>query len=531
MTSWLLRLLYFAFLPVIVVAASVVGYYSYVSAAQFERIEEQSLGQSLFVLARDRVDEVERRIIAWDNAAFNAININALDTLQEQWPPVAPTISPSVRALVVLDDQNKVGAFVARATQSEQRAFLRLVLDRVVPDLQTQELPLGQLRHLHRAYGGASYLFSYKKTRADDDREYLLVAHHDAGYVLREVIAAVFASDTDHLYNVVEDETGHVYGLNLTKAGDYIVGRRFPTTLYGWRLQVAPREAHLLKERNASRRLNERLLLALAGVVLILGFIFLLYGAAKERRLNEIKTEFVANVSHELKTPLSVIRMFSEMLLTGRVASEAKREEYLATIVRESERLTALIENVLDFSALERGKQTYAMEDNNLVEIVQDAVEAFRHRAEKEGVEIHIETIGTVPTMNIDAQAIALAVYNLLDNAAKYGGGTPIDVHVERTGREVITRVRDRGPGIPRSEMRRVFERFYRVRSDSGIRGSGIGLSLVKHIAEAHGGRAWIDSALGGGTVACIALPTEFTPSGETAIDIGETGRNVGLRP
>jgi two-component system phosphate regulon sensor histidine kinase PhoR len=253
---------------------------------------------------------------------------------------------------------------------------------------------------------------------------------------------------------------------------------------------------------------TEVALVALSFGVILLGVAFLIYAATKEHRLNTLRTEFVANVSHELKTPLSVVRMFAEMLLTKRVRSEEKERQYLELILRESERLSALIENVLDFSALERGKQTFQMRDGDVVEVANRALETFRYRFEREGVEVRFEPPADLPRIRFDEQALILAIMNLLDNAAKYGGTNgPIELLIERGRRHLYLRVRDHGPGIPTSEHRRVFERFYRVRRDTETRGSGIGLSLVKRIAEAHGGRAWAENATGGGALVSFSLP------------------------
>jgi two-component system phosphate regulon sensor histidine kinase PhoR len=239
--------------------------------------------------------------------------------------------------------------------------------------------------------------------------------------------------------------------------------------------------------------------------ILILGVAFFIYATLKERRLNVLKSDFIANVSHELKTPLSVVRMFAEMLMTGRVASPERQRQYIETICRESERLSGLIENVLDFAALERGKQRYAREAADFSEIVARAVETVRLRLD--GVEMRLNAPQPGPHVSVDAQAVLLAVINLLDNAIKYGEGTPIEVDVRQQKREVTVSVRDHGPGIPAEETRRVFDRFYRVRrSGPQIRGSGIGLSLVKHIADAHGGRAWAENAADGGAVVSFSV-------------------------
>ncbi len=236
----------------------------------------------------------------------------------------------------------------------------------------------------------------------------------------------------------------------------------------------------------------------------------MIYAADKERRLNALKAEFVANVSHELKTPLSVVRMFAELLLTKRVRSEEKQEQYLELICRESERLSALIENVLDFAALERGKREFQMREGRLEDVVARAIDTFRYRIENEGGEVRLDAASELPPVMLDEQAVLLSVINLLDNAVKYGRGTPVEVRIRREDGVLRVAVRDHGPGIPKSDLKRVFERFYRTRkNESDVRGSGIGLSLVKHIAEAHGGRAWAENAEDGGAVVgfSVAIP------------------------
>jgi two-component system phosphate regulon sensor histidine kinase PhoR len=282
---------------------------------------------------------------------------------------------------------------------------------------------------------------------------------------------------------------------------------RFPTTLYAWRLQVAPKTAPLLKATGRTSRFNQAALIGLSLAVILIAVAFILYAADKERRLARLKSDFIANVSHELKTPLSVIRMFGEMLLTKRVRDDGKRVEYLEIICSESERLSGLIENVLDFAALERGKRTYDMSPTELDDLVARAIETFRYRFEREGAAVQLQRLGDPPSAWVDEQAIMLAVINLLDNAVKYAGSMPVEVMIDARAADIEIRVRDHGPGIPQSDLKRVFERFYRSQSRGKTRGSGIGLSLVKHIAEAHGGRAWAENARDGGAIVGISLP------------------------
>ena len=506
MEEWRTKIVY-VLLPAIVVAASILGYYAYKSVSQIESLGNESIANSTLLLVQEKVDRVEQRIIDADNAIFHLVDLHTPESIENSWPPLAERISPSVRAVMVLDEGGGVVAYSARASDQERREFLKMFLGEVLPDLDLPSQDLNTLKHLHHAYFGQSYLFSYKALKYAGIR-YYIVLHHDAGYILREDFPSLFPLEGGRRYfNVVDDDGRRVFGERLTGAGEYIVGRQFPTTLYLWRLQVAPKLAPLLNANSRTRRYTETGLVGLALIIVLLGAVFVVYATDKERRLNALKSEFIANVSHELKTPLSVIRMFSEMLLTKRVKSEEKQEEYLQMICHESERLSTLIENVLDFAAIERGKANYQLRIANVGDVVQRAIETFRFRLERDGTDMKLDRAIDLPSSAVDEQAMLLAVINLLDNAVKYGGGTPVEISVKQVRGNVEVRVRDHGPGIPPEDIRRVFERFYRSKRDGQQRGSGIGLSLVQQIVEAHGGQTWAEAAPGGGAEITIAIP------------------------
>jgi two-component system phosphate regulon sensor histidine kinase PhoR len=240
-------------------------------------------------------------------------------------------------------------------------------------------------------------------------------------------------------------------------------------------------------------------MVAFAGIVVLVCVTIVVLASIKERHLAALKSDFVANVSHELKTPLALVRMFGEFLLADRVPSDEKRRQYLQIIVSESERLTALIENVLDFAKVERGKAAYEFAPGRLDEVVARAVEVYRYRAERDGIAVNLAPSEELPLAMIDARAVELAIINLLDNAFKYAkDGGRVDVACERQGEFVLVRVSDRGPGIEADEQERIFERFVRGRraGEHRVRGSGIGLALVKHIAESHGGTIAVTSPI-----------------------------------
>jgi two-component system phosphate regulon sensor histidine kinase PhoR len=234
----------------------------------------------------------------------------------------------------------------------------------------------------------------------------------------------------------------------------------------------------------------------------------ILIAAERERRLSNLKSEFVANVSHELKTPLALVRMFGELLQTGRADTPEKQSQYLSIIVNESDRLNALIENVLDFAKVEKGQAAYEFAPARLAEPVGRAVEACRVRAEREGVALEL-SLEDVPELLLDERAIEIAVINLVDNALKYapeGKRVGVLVRAASGGAEVC--VVDQGPGIAPEDRKRIFDRFVRGKAASGkqVRGSGIGLSLVKHIAEAHGGSIRVEDGSPFGSIFTLSL-------------------------
>lgn len=251
-------------------------------------------------------------------------------------------------------------------------------------------------------------------------------------------------------------------------------------------------------------------------LVLVLGLFATIRGAARERELARLKSDFVTTVSHELKTPLTSIRMFAEMLQQG-VAGDNREKEarYHTIIVKESERLGLLIANLLDYSQIERGTRQYSEHRENAVAIAKEAEETFARLREGEGhpLRMEIDPAAEKCVVNVDRDVIVQCLLNLLSNAAKYGGDSGIDLRVQaRNDGEVVEfSVSDQGPGIPSSEQERVFREFYRAPEavSSAIEGTGLGLALVKRHVEAQGGEIRLASELGKGATFSIRIDTE----------------------
>jgi signal transduction histidine kinase len=251
--------------------------------------------------------------------------------------------------------------------------------------------------------------------------------------------------------------------------------------------------------------------LILGGLSLLLaGGLFLTYrNVSKEMALARLKSDFVSNVSHELRTPLSLIRLYAETLEMGRLNSPEKYQEYYCIIRKESERLSALINNILDFSRIEAGRKEYDFRDTDMKELVRNTLESYRYQIEQHGFTFE-EKIDEVPPMRVDREAMARSLVNLVNNALKYSQDRKyIAVNLYRQNGAVKLEVIDHGIGIPSQEQNKIFEKFYRVGDPlvHNTKGSGLGLSLVRHIVQAHGGEVMVDSAPGQGSKFTITLP------------------------
>ncbi|MDI3286487.1 HAMP domain-containing sensor histidine kinase [Polyangium sp. 15x6] len=509
------RLLYFAIVPAIVFAVLVLGGIALRTTLQIEKARQQTVFDATLTLADERVDRLDKLIIAQDNVVAAHVDIANLTTIARRWLPTASRETPTVRAILVLDlshDARDVLAFASRAPGREDDAFRRLLLGKLFSSLNF-EGNTEELRHLHQIIDQQSILISYWQ-RSYAGRRYLVVAWHDVPRLVHDVFPRLYR-DIDRgnsRMNITDEEGRIVFGPPI-KAGEFTVGRPFPTTLYNWRLQIALTSADDLGDKVERQRLVELGMVGFAAIVVLVGVMIVIFASIKERRLAALKSDFVANVSHELKTPLALVRMFGEILLADRVASEDKRRQYLQIIVSESERLTALIENVLDFAKVERGKAAYEFAPGRLEDVVVRAVDVYRYRAERDGIVVHLASAEGMPEAMIDARAMELAIINLLDNAFKYAkDGGRVDVDVASDDGSVVVRVSDRGPGIDPEEQERIFERFVRGRGagEQRIRGSGIGLALVKHIAESHGGSIEVKSPItedGKGSVFVLRIP------------------------
>jgi len=247
--------------------------------------------------------------------------------------------------------------------------------------------------------------------------------------------------------------------------------------------------------------------------LLMIGGFWLTYrNVYREMTLARLKSDFVANVSHELRTPLALIRLYAETLELGRLTTQDKYQEYFRIIREESERLTALINNILDFSRIEAGRKEYEFKETDLADLVRSTLDSYRYQIEQNGFVFEENISADIPPVIVDREAIARSLLNLVNNALKYSKDQKyIGVSLYRANGSVKLEVSDRGIGIPAKEQEKIFEKFYRCGDPlvHNIKGSGLGLSLVRHIARAHGGDVLVESAPEKGSKFTIALPLD----------------------
>lgn len=280
-----------------------------------------------------------------------------------------------------------------------------------------------------------------------------------------------------------------------------------------WEVAAYLMNPDAIKHAALTARLTLGLLIALLLIAMVVGSFLIVNDLNRQVTLARQKTDFVSNVSHELKTPLTSIRMFAELLAEDRVAERDKQKSYLNIITSEAARLTRLINNVLDFSRLERGEKKYNLGELDLSALVNETVAAYRPHLESNGFHLEFPRPENAATVHGDRDALAQIIVNLISNAEKYSNGSK-EIAVElsspnQAADHAEVRVLDRGPGVPRGLEEKIFEQFYRVPDSlsSGIQGSGLGLTLARQIARAHGGDVTYSPRDGGGSCFALRLP------------------------
>jgi signal transduction histidine kinase len=373
--------------------------------------------------------------------------------------------------------------------------------DKMVYESFVHFLPRGST-HEHPALAGFIY-----------DEDYL--RNNFFPQALMDVLPDQNANDTSHPPPTIMIRKGKEQALLAASrrwdGGAPDVEREFGSVFQGLTLGIRPFGTTIA---DISRSITRWTFLILGALSLLMGggMIFAYRNVSRELALAKLKSDFVSNVSHELRTPLSLIRLYAETLELGRISTPGKHQEYYEIIRKESERLSSLINNILDFSRIEAGKKEYSFRETDMADLVRTTLDSYRFEIEQNGFEFEQKIDNNVPPLRVDREAIARSLLNLVNNAVKYSTTEKyLGVHLYQRNGGVNLEVVDHGIGIPLKEQLKIFEKFYRVGDPlvHNTKGSGLGLSLVRHIVQAHGGMVAVESAPGRGSKFIITLPVQ----------------------
>ncbi len=512
--------------PAMIAAAVALAFFGFKHAEDVSRPVEQLFRQECQDYVDGLAKAVETRLDREALSFFAKVAERQYDPTSTDPCDLDP--GPGIDSFAVLGDSRRVECTWPRPREADAKR-------RRVGEISQPKITwLGKIRNLawtqvdvdNFAYhhelldGGGSALLAYTTRRAADGDLYYVVARLKLDFIGRLWTDSELGPARKNRRIAVLDESNNLVagvrpsGPEARPGGRLFYEGPFGKALYRWRVQMVPQNAEEFQAQRERTKGVRRVLILVSAVIIVVGLVLVWLAVLTERRASRMKSDFIANVSHELKTPLSLIRMFGEMVATGRHKGEEAAREYGAIITRESERLSHLIDNVLDFARLERGKASYHFAEGNLADVVERALDVCRYRLDREKMKLSLAVTAELPPVRIDENEMTLLVLNLVDNAIKHAAdGGKVEVTLARAPGFITLAVRDFGAGIAPAEQSRIFERFYRSHStrERNIRGSGIGLALVQYIAEAHGGRVTVESPVPGssdpGSVFTVFIP------------------------
>ena len=492
--------------PAMIAAAVALAYYGFKHAEDVSRPVEQLFRLECQDYAESLAKSVETQLDREALALFS--EISDLQADPETVDPCDINPSPGIASFVVLDKDRTVICAWPGPPEPEVKGHRKPMVKRIawiskIRNLAWSQVDLDNFAYHHEVSDSGSALLAYTARKDAGGNPYQVVAQLKLDFIGKQWDENDLGPPRKNRRVAILDEGSNLIAGTRLAVPEARPGVRlfyegpFGKALYRWRIQMVPQNAEEFQAQRERTKGVRRVLIMLATGIIAVGLVLVWLAILTERRASRMKSDFIANVSHELKTPLSLIRMFGEMVATGRHKGEQTAREYGGIITRESDRLSHLIDNVLDFSRLERGKSSYHFAEGDLAEVVERALDVCRYRLEREGVKLEVEIEPGLPPVRMDANEMTLVVLNLVDNAIKHAAdGGKVVISVARTPGFLTLAVRDFGPGIAPEDRARIFERFFRSQHtrEKNVRGSGIGLALVKHIASAHGGRVTVES-------------------------------------
>jgi signal transduction histidine kinase len=436
---------------------------------------------------------------------------------------VTPFIQAYRDTLAILAEEEAV----RRATTEVLLTFLEGAGDAMLarlatlPDGVTGEDGRGNLR-MTLEVGGHSHPVSVQRpmTRGGTDPPGSWGILFDPETLTNNLLGSVIRESTasEHVGWLVRDRTGDtILASEASPTGSSTITTTLASEILPYSLELFQPAPRLVETFLTSRRGVYFYAFLLLTGILVFGLTLTIRSVTNQLELARLKSDFVSTISHEFKSPLTAIRHMTEILLSDRVPSEDRRKRYYRVMLEQTERLSHLIDNILDLARMEEGRHELELELVDVSDLLRKVVEAVDHRIRHDGFSIRTEIEDPGPTILLDAEAITQATTNLIDNAVKYSGESKeVAVHGFSDDIHFTIAVEDFGVGLSVEEAERVFERFYRGGDEltRSVKGTGLGLTLVKRIAEAHGGSVVVESEPGRGSTFSIRLPLKATAGG-----------------
>jgi len=401
----------------------------------------------------------------------------------------------------------------------EQIRFIEFIDKNNLPEIEA-ELSKGSisevlLHNISREVNNSTFQLSFFKLPAAFQQSQLLAFTYqlEKDYILSDLFPEILTSvelGKDLFVGILGENDSLLYLQRNLPVSSYLVAENFSQMFAGWKVALFDPGGKTIEQLTGKEKQLYLVLFVGIIVVMLIGIILMVRAVIHESEISRMKSDFVSNVSHELKTPLALIRMFGETLDSGIVTEEKDRRKFYSIIRKESERLTHLINNVLDFSRMDAGVKEYDFREADLTEVVRSSLEVYRFQISDNGFKIESEMPDEPLILRIDKDAISQVLLNLFNNAVKYSDEEKyILVQVRKDSDSALISVRDHGVGISKDEQKKIFDKFYRVSTvmTKQARGSGLGLTLAKHIVEAHGGTIEVESEVGKGSRFTVRLP------------------------
>jgi signal transduction histidine kinase/tetratricopeptide (TPR) repeat protein len=360
-----------------------------------------------------------------------------------------------------------------------------------------------------KSYLLSGVLISDQQKRSTVGSLIVKLNNHDLeGRFLKEMMSTIPLSKNT-MINIFDLSGNMLFGHNSHSEEYYKIASFFEDNFPPWGIEIADTQAGDHNTFLIQKSFYFWTILTLL-VVLICGLILIVKTVSHEMDILKIKSDFVSSVSHEFKTPLTSIQVLTERLREGKVKDPEKKQQYYSVISQDTEKLSRLVGNILNLSKIEEGKYLYEFEDTDLSQWLPQIIDNFKNENLQREVKISTNIPAKMPSIKIDKNAIAQAFYNLLDNAVKFSAEKEnVEVLVKQKTDDLVIQIKDRGIGIPRSECDKIFEKFYQGEKaiKYSSRGTGLGLTLVKHTVEAHGGKISVQSQEGQGSTFFLILP------------------------